>query len=369
MKQTINLELPVNNLSFGQVSTLFLKTIFERTKSNPNYEYDFSLFPIGNIDLSSQKVEEDFKQWINSLIIKGLESHKRDIPTFKLWHLQGSLTSLSNEQILLTFYELDNPTKIELNIANNQKKVLLTNNFACSVFKIFGVESSYIAPAFDSYNFSKLDKVFHTDGRIVFNLCGKFEKRKHHAKVIQSWIKKYGNNPKYALQCAIFNSFLTPEQNNQLIGQAIGGNKPFNVSFYPAMKENFIYNEFLNSADIIIGMSGGEGIDLPVFQSVGIGKHSVILNAHAYQDWANDENSVLLNPSGKEPVYDNMFFQQGSPYNQGNIFTWNEDEFIVGCEKAIDRVNNNKINTKGLELQQIFNKDKFVDSILEYSLK
>ena len=47
---------------------------------------------------------------------KALHSHNRDNPIFKLWHLNGSLESLSKDQLLFTFYELDQPTKQEINI-------------------------------------------------------------------------------------------------------------------------------------------------------------------------------------------------------------------------------------------------------------
>jgi hypothetical protein len=366
-KQKLALELACNNLSFGNVSYLILRTIYDRIQ-NGDDSIEYSLFPIGNVDFSNQKNDDNFNKWLNSLIIKALETHSRHTPLFKVWHTNGAMPSCSNKQTLLTFYELDNPTRVELNTLKNQHKVLLTSKFSNDVFNLFGLKTEYVPLAFDSYNYSTLNKVYNTDGRIVFNLLGKFEKRKAHVKVIQAWIKKFGNNPKYALQCAIYNPFLNAEQNNQLIGQAVGGNKPFNVTFYPIMKENAVYNDFLNSADVVIDMSGAESFSLPSFHSVALGKHAVILNAHVFKDWATNENAVLVNPNGKEPVYDNMFFQQGSPYNQGNIFSWNEDDFINGCNKAIERVQLNKVNTEGLKLQQEFTKEKLVDSILSHSL-
>lgn len=366
-KQKLNLHLPINSLSFGNISILLLKTIFERIK-NGDDSIEYTLAPIGNTDLSSNKNDDDFNKWINSLIIKGLESHSRHTPTFKLWHINQSMESLSNKQTLLTFYELDNPTRIELNIIRNQTKTLVTSKFTQDVFNLFGQKTEYVPLAFDSYNFSRLNKIYNTDGRIVTSVVGKGEVRKGHGKVIQAWIKKYGNNPKYALQCAIYNPFLNPEQNNQMIGQFVGGNKPFNVTFYPIMKENTVYNDFLNSSDIIVGMSLAEGWDLPVFHSVALGKHAVILNAHAYKGWANEENSILVNPNGKEPAIDNIFFKKGEPFNQGSWFTWSEDDFLAGMEKAIKRVEANKLNIEGLKLQEQFTKEKLVDSILSYSL-
>ena len=61
------------------------------------------------------------------------------------------------------------------------------------------------------------------------------------------------------------------------------GQKFFNVNFFGYMAKNTLYNDFLNSADVILGMSGGEGWALPEFQSVAMGKHAVILNASGLQ--------------------------------------------------------------------------------------
>jgi len=138
----------------------------------------------------------------------------------------------------------------------------------------------------------------------------------------------------------------------------------FNVSFMGHMPKNALYNDYLNSADIIIGMSGGEGWGLPEFHSVAMGKHAIILNAHSYKDWANENNSVLVQPSSKIDAVDNMFFHKGQAFNQGNIFIFNDDEFIAGCEKAIDRVNLNKLNSEGLKLQDKFTSEKFADNVL-----
>lgn len=362
------LHLPINSVSFGQVSTLLLRTIFEREQAG-KFPHELYLFPIGGVDLSSQIVTQEFVNWLQSKIAKAFESYTRDIPIFKLWHLNGSLESYGSNQTLFTFYELDNPTKIELNVARNSK-LCLSSRYAVDVFKMFGVDATYLPLAFDSYNFKALNKKYHQDDRIVFNLCGKFEHRKHHTKAIKAWIKKYGNNSRYALQCATYNIFLgqnptdCDRNNNEIIKQAIGGEKPFNVSFLPHMKENGVYNDYLNSSNIIIGMSGGEGWGLPEFQSIAIGKHAVLLNAHSYKTWATPDMATFVQPNGKIPAADGMFFKQGEPFNQGNIFDWNEEEFIAACEMAIQKCRTSKINTAGLQLQTTFNKEAFTDSVL-----
>ena len=318
----------------------------------------------GQIDLSSQKENKGFFDYVSKCASKANLEHSRDTPCFKLWHLNGGLDSFSKTHNFLTFYELDEPTPAELNVAKNVDKLLLTNKYAQNIFEQYGVESHLVPLAFDHFNFNKTNKKYFEDDRIVFNICGKFEKRKNHAKSIAAWIKKFGNNKKYSLQCSLYNPFLDEKRNRDSFVELLGGKNYFNVQFLGHMPRNELYNDFLNSGDIIIGMSGAEGWGLPEFQSVALGKHSVILDAHAYQEWASSENSTLVTPSGKIEVYDNIFFQKGAPFNQGNIFDFNEDDFISACEETIKKVELNKNNKNGEKLQKDFSIDKTLDVLL-----
>jgi hypothetical protein len=354
--------LPINSVSFGQVSTALLRFLFEKKEN-------IHLFPIGNqVDTSTQSYSsQEFNDWLQASISSAYENFNRNQNIFKLWHLNGSLESFAKDQTLFSFYELDNPTKVELNIARNCKQLLFSSKFSVENFKKFGLDNvSYVPLFFDKYNFKNTDKTYFNDGRIVFNLVGKLERRKHHIKILNAWAKKFGNNSKYFLQCSIFNPFLKPEDQTKIIANGLEGKVYFNIQFLNFMPNNSMYNDYLNSADIIIGMSGGEGWGLPEFHSVALGKHAVIMNAHGYKSWANEENSVLVNPNGRIECYDGVFFNKGMPYNQGSLFDFSPDEFIAGCETAIKKVEQNKINKEGLKLQSEYTIDKFVNNIYQY---
>jgi len=350
---------PFNGVSFGQVATHLLRGFFDR-KIFPD------ILPIGgNVDLTSQPEEKDFGEKIKGCASSYSENHSRLTPTLKLWHINGAMESCSKETHLLTFHELDDLTKAEKNTLSSMDKVIVTNDFSKEVLKSHDIESVKIPLAFDKYNFFHSNKSFFSDSRITFNICGKFEHRKHHKKSIRAWVKKYGNNKDYQLQCALFNPFLSEDQNRQLFNEALDNKNYFNVQFLPFMEKNSSYNDFLNSGDIIIGMSGGEGWGLPEFQSLGIGKHSVILNAHSYKEWATEENSCLVEPSGKIEVYDDLFFKKGQEFNQGNIFDWTEESFLDGCERAIERTKTSKTNESGRKIKEDFTTSKMVDLVLE----
>lgn len=352
------LNLPINSVSFGQVSLAILREIYRRGLTP-------SLLPIGNVDISTEEDDPNFTDWINKCISKYKISHTRDIPVIKLWHLSGGNESISKKQILISFYELDSPTQFEKNAAQGNITVF-TNKYTQEVFKNHGIETHFIPLGFDSYSFSRIEKQFFDDGRITFNLCGKLERRKNQVRVIKSWVKKFGNDKKYSLQTSCYNKFISKELNIKILNEALEGKRYFNFNNIEWISKNKTYNEFLNSADVVIGMSSGEGWSIPEFTSVALGKHGVILNAHAHATWANERNSVLVNPlKDKIDCYDNLFFKKGMEINQGQYFNYNEDEFINACEEVIKRVENNRLNEEGLKLQQEFTYEKTVNQLLE----
>jgi hypothetical protein len=354
---SLSINCPVNSVSFGQVSVALLKELHKRQE-------DVKILPIGDkIDLLSQKDDVEFSKWLDGAVKSFNKTHKREDAAFKLWHLNGSNTFLSDNQALFTFHELDSPTESEVNIAKNNRKVIFSSTYSTEVFKAKGVNAHFVPLGFDTNNFEVLDKQYFDDDRVVFTLSGKFEFRKHHGKILKAWAEKFGDNNKYFLQCALFNPFLNAQNNNDLIARSLDHKKYFNMSFLGPMEKNSEYNDYLNSGNISIGMSGGEGWGLPEFQSVALGKHAVILNAHAYKDWANKDNAVLVEPSRKVDCIDGLFFRKGDPFNQGQMFDWDEDDFISACEEAVKRVESNRVNEAGMKLQEDFTYGKTLDGI------
>jgi hypothetical protein len=208
--------LPLNSTSLGQVSFSILRELFLKKES-------IHLFPIGGVDISSQESSQDFFNWIQEAIILANKEHKKSNPIFKLWHINGSLESFSNDQVLLSFYEVDTPTPTELNIIKNNKKLLLSSNYAVNIFKNYGINNvDFIPLGFDSLHFKKKSFALKKDG-IQFGLFGKLEpQRKRHLKVLQAWAKKYGNQHGYFLNCAIYNNFLDPNLQTQIIQAILG---------------------------------------------------------------------------------------------------------------------------------------------------
>lgn len=351
------INFPFNKTSLGQCSNNIARELFKKN-INPN------IFHIGQPDHLSISDDDNFIKWIINNSLNSEVQHSKKTPILKLWHIAGSLESFSEKQYLYTFYELDAPTDRELNILKNQEVVFFPSTHYTELFKSFGVNAQTAPLGFDGTSFKKVD-IKYPDDRVCFGLGGKLEKRKHHLKILNAWAKKYGNRHDVYLNCAIFNNFLKPEDQSAMISHALEGKKYFNINFLPWMDKQSDYNQFINSNHIMIAMSGGETWGLPEFTSVALGKHCIGLRAHGYKEWMNTENTICISPNAKIPAYDNMFFVEGQPFNQGSIFDFSADEFLDACDIAIGKFKANPVNTAGLELQNKFTWENTTNLILD----
>jgi hypothetical protein len=358
MKKELVVNVPLNSLSFGNVSVNLLREMWKRNM-------DISLFPVGNsVDLSTfDKLDPGFSKWMDIAIKSRLDGISRDIPTFKLWHLNGAENRITEKQHLFTFHELNFATQTETAIANLQNNIIFSSNFSKEIFNTSGCKNTHSVKLGFDEDFCKLDKKFYED-KVVFGISGKIEKRKHTVKIIKLWINKYGGDFKYRLHCLITNPFFKPEEMQAMIKEIIGTSEAGNVIFYTPQTTNTLMNDWMNAVDIdLSGLSGGEGWNLGAFNSTCLGKWSIVLNHSAHKDWATPENCILIEPSGMESAEDGKFFVKGNDFNQGNIFTFDDDDVIASMEKSEALATT--LNTKGVELGEELTYAKTLESILD----
>lgn len=330
----ITFEVPINSVSFGQLSISLLREFY-------NKSYDVNLFEIGQSDLSAQQTDDKFNEWLQKSINSGrLGGHTKENIVFKLWHILPSIQSVvSKFNSLYTFHETDRLTDYEKSGLKCQDLVFVSSNYTRQVFNDSGINNVIVVPpGFDSFNFSKKNKKFYPDDRIVWGLIGKCEKRKNTVKTVQLWAKRFGNNPKHVLHLLVNNQFINqnfndPNATQKMILQALEGKQYNNIVWYNSFPSNSDVNDFQNCLDIdLSGISLNEGWGLPYFNSLCLGKHGIALNAHANKMFANNENSVLIQPNEMVPAEDNLFFVKGNIQNQGYWFGVDDDDIISAME-------------------------------------
>lgn len=352
-------EGPINNLSLGNVSFNFLRELIKKNAINGIFAVqdraDFSAFD------NSKELEPEIINLINQRYF----SLFKDAPVLRVWHINGAERKLTNKQYLYTFYECDQPTLEEINIVESQEHTFFSSSESCEHFKRTGLTNiSYVPIGFDP-DLHKTNKKYLPDGIINFGLIGKFEYRKNTKKIIQSWLKKFGNNSNYQLTCLVQNPFFEPQIMNQILAQTLEGKHYSNINFIPHQEKNSMMNEVYNAIDIdLSGMNGNEGWGLPSFNAACLGKICVVGNGGAHKDWAYGKNIVLIEPDGKKPAYDNYFFREGQPFNQGRFYDFSEDTLIDGMERAI-RLKYSYIEEERGDLQEEFSYKKSIEKILK----
>jgi hypothetical protein len=353
-------EAPLNSLSLGNVAINFLKEL-----KNKNVEV--GLFPVGNIDVQAYDLSQEFSSWLQEATDNRFKFLKKEVPSLRLWHLNGSENRKNAQQHLYTFYECSEPTNTEIALANAQDNTFFSSTYSANQFINKGCNNASFIPLGFDKTFFKTDKKYLNDV-IHFGLMGKFEKRKHTGRIIQAWAKKYGNNNKYQLTCCVTNPFFKPEDMQNVIQGVLEGKRYTNINFLPYLQKNSEVNELLNAIDIdLTGLSGGEGWNLPAFNATCLGKWSVVLNATSHKDWATADNSILIEPEGQFECYDQVFFQKGAEFNQGVFYNWSEDSVISAMERAEKKVG--QINTLGQELSDKMTYSNTVDAILSSIFK
>ncbi len=363
LEKTLNLDVVFNSLSMGQITYGVVNELF-------NSDVKTCIFPKNQqIDLAAYNLDDNFKQKINYSLNEATKNYSRDNPGLSIWHINGSWNKPAKSNYLLTFHELDQITDNERAILNSFDKVFVTSKFSKEVFQDGGVTVPVIFTpmGIEDTQYKKLNKKYYDENVTCWALAGKIEnKRKRTKDAIRGWVKVFGGNPSHRLHLLVHNPFFSPEQMNQVYAEVFNNQPPpSNVLIYPYQQTNALVNDFFNCTDIVIDMSGGEALSLPSLNMVSIGKHAIIHNCSAMSDWATKENAVLIDSTGKEPVYDNVFFHQGHPYNQGNIFTWSEPDYLKGLEEVLQRSKANKVNKEGLKLRESYHYKVGVEVILK----
>jgi hypothetical protein len=351
---------PLNSLSFGNVSLNFLRSLYHKKR-------EVSIFPVGEKgDLSAfDKISQGFKEWLQKGVGERHKNVKPEDKTLQMWHINGSENRVTKNQTLYTFYELDSPTETEINLVKLQDKVIFSSSEARDIFRAKGcTNTESVGLGFDP-DFKKTNKTYLED-KIHFGLMGKWEKRKHTEEIIKAWTELYGENYKYQLTCCVNNPFIEKEQMKSLITGATGGERIGNINFLNFLPKNSQVNEFINAIDIdLSGLSGAEGWNLPAFNATCMGKWSVVLNCSSHKDWANEDNSLLVSPSGKEPAADGMFFHDAGDFNIGNKYTFDKEEVKEAMKEAENKVRAKQENKLGLETGKEMTYEKSINKILE----
>lgn len=89
----------------------------------------------------------------------------------------------------------------------------------------------------------------------------------------------------------------------------------------------------------------------------------MFLDAHAHTTYIKNADVIKVKPS-ENSIYDGRFFVEGHPFNQGNMFIFNENDAIEALNEAVRQFESGKEFNKNKDIAKIFSVENTTDILL-----
>ena len=193
--------------------------------------------------------------------------------------------------------------------------------------------------------------------KIIFFNCGKWEVRKGHDILIESFkrvAEKHKNTELWMMCQNPFNSPKEEGQWHQLYSHP-------QVKIIPRAETQQEVYSIMSKVDCGVFPSRGEGWNLELLELMSCGKHVITTDYSAHTEFCTKENSSLLTITDIEPAFDNKWF-----FGQGNWAKLDDtvlNELQAQMEQFVQNYNG-ELNSEGIETAKQFNWNNTAREIL-----
>jgi glycosyltransferase involved in cell wall biosynthesis len=332
----LNLQAPINQLGYGVAGINILKALQAQS-------VEVSFFPIGQPQVTNQADADAVR--------KGMETARTfdaQAPCVKIWHQNQMAERIGSGKFIgFPIFELDTFSDLEKRHLNSCDELMVCSQWAkmvvedqCSPFSAkvvpLGVDAELFPPALPK-----------EDSKIIFFNCGKWEIRKGHDILIQSFRKVAEEYDNVELWMMCSNPFNTQEENNRWHSLY---NHP-KVKLIPrAETQTEVYN-IMSQVDCGVFPSRGEGWNLELLEMMAAGKHVITTNYSAHTEFCTQENATLIPIKDVEPAFDSKWF-----FGQGNWAKFDNQEVNLLTQEMnlFAETYKGQQNTAGIETARKF---------------
>lgn len=304
MIQQINIQAPINDTSYGIVSKNILQ----------NLSCDYTLKPIGNIS------KDDFKMFRKNMI-NYLNTIDLNAPSLKIFHEHDLFDHIGKgPRIGFPIFEKNYFNPCETWNLEHLDMVLVASHWAKEVVESLLNIDCHVCPFGVSERFFVEQIPKNVEEKVIFYTLGKREKRKGHDYLHYVFNKAFQDNDDVELWMFTNNMFDSREEqrNFKLSYKKELGKK---VKFFPRLSQKDMVS-WINNTDCGVFLSRAEGFNLPLLESMAMGKDVIATYYSGHTEYLPIEYGI--NPKGFEEAHDNTWFNGG--------FTW------VRIEKSEDEI-------------------------------
>jgi len=345
----LNLMTPINQLGYGIAGLNILKALQKRAT--------VSLHTIGQPQVTNQADAD--------AVTRGIETSKMfdpQAPCIKIWHQNQMAERIGSGKLIgFPIFELDRFNDLERHHLDACDELLVCSEWAKGVVHdqtSHLPETIHVAPLGVDRGIFK-QSLPRTHKKTIFFNCGKWEIRKGHDILIESFKKvlEHGEDAELWMMCS--NPFNSQEENAKWHSLY---NHP-NVKLIPrAETQQEVYN-IMSQVDCGVFPSRAEGWNLELLEMMSLGKHVITTDYSAHTEFCTKENCGLVTIQDVEQAFDGKwFFGQG---NWAKIGSHEQmDLYMKMCKFILDK--KGTVNDDGIKTAQRFSWENTAEKILKY---
>lgn len=309
---------------------------------------DAKLHNIGLTLIGQPHIESEIDAALINKCVNQTHLINYEDPCLKIWHQFDLITRPGRgKYYVFPFFETDILSQKDIYhlkfadhifVASEWAKNILTNNQIDSPITVvpLGVDRSI----FDS----ELDNS-QNNANYIFASIGKWEKRKGHDTLIDSFNRAFESNDNVELWLLTHNPFLSPEEEAYWIGLVDQSKLKNKIRIFPRIQTHKQLAEIISYTNCGVYLSRAEGWNLELLETMAMNKPVIATNYSAHTEYCNQDNCLLVDISANELAIDNKWFFGTS--NWASLEQSQIDQIIHYMQKCYnDRLSK---NNSGLE--------------------
>lgn len=330
---------PICSTGYGLTSINILKNLIKY--------YDITLSPISH-QLAVDN-EEDYN------LCDSLLDSKKEIDTtascLKIWH-QFDLAQRVGKGKYFGFpiFELDTFNFKEKNNLNCTDHLLVCSNWAKNIIEnnkinkpVTVIPLGVNASIFDA----DIPDSSYKNPNYIFLTIGKWEIRKGHDVLIETFNKAFEENDNVELWLATSNPFLNQEELQYWINLVENSKLRSKIKIFNRLNSHHDVAKLIKYSNCGVYVSRAEGWNLELLETIVMNKPVIATNYSGHTEFCNSNNSFLVDIQDNESAIDNKwFFGNG---NWAKIEKSQKDQIIEHmryCYKNRILTNNDYLTTK-----------------------
>lgn len=333
----INLTAPINDLGYGVAGLNLLKGL---DKNGVSVCY----WPIGQPQVRDEESSNIVKRCINNAL-----SFNHRSPSLRIWHQHDMAQHIgSGKRIGFPIFELNKFSDLEKHHLSSLDNIIVCSKWAKTIVEkeIPGMKAriGVVPLGVDTDIFKPQKQENHK--KTVFLNVGKWEIRKGHDILVESFNNAFSDNDNVELWMMNHNPFLSPEQEKEWHNLYLTSELGNKIKILPRVETHAEVSAIMSQADVGVFPSRAEGWNLEALEMMALGKQVILTNYSAHTEFATNKNSKLIDIDETEDAYDGVWFHGQGEWasigkNQVNQLTAHMKE----CHTSEKLINNEGVLT------------------------